>query len=118
MALYRFTMKTRSVKAGSKGAGKAVRYLLREGEYAPVQRDVDYLTRQSPTTRDRTDLVHTEVLNLPPWAAGDPARFFTIAEERERANGRYAVALEIALPRELSREQQLTLARDFVHTQL
>ena len=41
MALYRFTMKTRSVKAGSKGAGKAVRYLLREGEYAPVQRDVD-----------------------------------------------------------------------------
>lgn len=118
MALYRFAMKARAVKAGSKDAGKAVRYLMRMGEYAPQQRDVDYLTRQSPTTRDRTDLVHAETINLPSWAEGSPARFYTTAEDRERANGRYAVALEIALPRELEREQQLTLARDFVRAQL
>jgi hypothetical protein len=62
--------------------------------------------------------VYQEVCNLPGWAYGDAATFFGRAEQHERANGRYATQWQIALPRELDRETQITMSRDFLQTHL
>jgi hypothetical protein len=117
MALYRFSIKYLSRRTGGAPVDKAVAYLMREQDYAPARAHLQYVTRTSPTTRSREDLVHTAACNLPPWAAGSPATFFAAAERYERANGRVATKWEIALPRELTRGQQIAAARDFLQSQ-
>jgi hypothetical protein len=67
---------------------------------------------------ERGDLVHQEVVNLPAWAHDAAAGFFARAEQHERANGRYATTWQLALPKELTREEQRTMARDFLATHL
>lgn len=116
MALYRFSIKYLSRLTGGAPVDKAVAYILREHTYGPTQAHLQYVTRTSPTTRSREDLVHHEAGNLPPWAAS-PATFFAAAERYERANGRIATKWEIALPRELTRDQQIAAARDFLQSQ-
>jgi hypothetical protein len=118
MAIYRFSLTYRTRTPGSGPATKVVQYLVREGEYAPTKQELDYLTRASDATQDRGDLRHVEFGNLPPWAHEDPAIFFQAAFEYERVNGRYATAIQMSLPRELSHEQHLALTRDFVQTHL
>ena len=101
-----------------RSAGRVVQYLTREGRYAPTHAQVEYLTRTSAATVERGDLVHQEVANLPAWAHGDAAGFFARAEQHERVNGRWGTTWQLALPKELSRDEQLTLARDFLATHL
>jgi hypothetical protein len=99
----------------TKTATKAVQvvaYLQREGEYAPNNiPQVDYLTR---ATNGRDDLRHTQLTYFPSWANDNASTFFKASQDYERKNGRWATALQCALPRELSREQQIALANDFV----
>jgi len=90
-----------------------VLYIAREGQYAPL----DYITgARNPQGRD--DLIYTESVNLPAWAQGSAARFFAVAAERERANGIVSTEWKFALPRELSRAQQLAAARDVLTVEL
>jgi hypothetical protein len=117
MAITRFAMKPRTM-SGAQSATRAVAYLTREGAYAPAQREVGYLVRETEATRTRDDLVWQATYNLPTWADNDPYRFFEAAAAYERTNGRWAITLEVALPKELSRQEQLALAHDFVHSQL
>jgi hypothetical protein len=117
MAVINFRVNHLKV-SGGRGASRVVQYLTREGRYAPKQEQVAYLTRTSQATADRDDLVHQEVANLPAWAHGDAAGFFARAEHHERANGRYATTWQLALPKELTRDEQLTMARDFLATHL
>ena len=117
MAVINFRVNHLKV-SGGRGASRVVQYLTREGRYAPKQEQVAYLTRTSQATADRDDLVHQEVANLPAWAHGDAAGFFARAEQHERANGRYATTWQLALPKELTRDEQLTMARDFLATHL
>lgn len=63
----------------------------------------------------RPDLAATAWGRLPSWAPG-PAEFFAAADERERVNGRVAVQLELALPKELSAEEGLELARSWARS--
>jgi hypothetical protein len=92
-----------SVKSGSRGAGQSAaahgEYIAREGKYA--QKAVAELA------------VHVEHGNLPDFAQGDAHAFWRAADSHERANGRLWTELEVSIPRELSREDQLQLARDF-----
>ena len=117
--MYRFDMKART-RQGAQGAGDLVRYLQREGEFAPKyveerDRDVDYMTRVRPDTLAHDDLVGEPLVgNLPTWAQGDAGTYFVAASHYERANGQYAIALQIALPRELTHAQHMALAEDFV----
>ena len=113
MAIAHFSITVRRVSE-DRTAKEVVQYIAREGRYAPADPDVDYLTRTAPTSANRQDLRHMETRNLPAWAAGNAATFFSIAAEQERANGRYAYAIQFALPRELSHEQHLDLTRDFL----
>ena len=81
----------------------------------PPRRHRSHTSRAPRRRRPRADdLVHQEVANLPAWAHGDAAGFFARAEQHERANGRYATTWQLALPKELTREEQVTMARDFL----
>src|SRR6202043_2844880 len=72
-----------------------------------------YLCCQGRYRRESSELVHCESQMLPAWAAGDPALYWKAADRHERTNGRLYQQVEIGLPRELSREQQIELARGF-----
>lgn len=111
MPIVHFAMKPRTV-THAQTASRTVAYLLRERDYAPTN-EVGYLLRERGDVTDRRDLVWQQAFNVPAWAAGDAYRFFEAAATYERVNGRWALALEIALPRELSRAAQLALAEDF-----
>ena len=57
----------------------------------------------------RDDLIYTSYGNLPSWA-NDPVHFWRMANAHERANGAVYREHEIALPNELSNEQNIELA--------
>jgi hypothetical protein len=132
MAILRVKLRRRVRGVGTQSprrhAGReAVQYLLREGpwrrnaeEVVPA-RDVTgtgYLTRQTPATQGRSDLRHQEVSNLPGWAKGDARVFFEQSYRWEGVNRRFAMPMHFSLPRELSHEEHLELARDFLAVHL
>lgn len=96
-----------------------VQYLTREGRYGVFpEDDVRYLARTSETTQERGDLRHIEAGNLPAWAKGDAGVFFEAAYQGEERQARYATAIQMSLPRELSHERQIALTRDFMEVHL
>ena len=114
MAIAHFSIKARRVSE-ARPATDVVQYLTREGRYAPEDPDVAYLTRTAPTSENRQDLRHgPETQHLPAWAKDDAATFFSAAAQHEPIDGRYAYAIQFALPRELTHEQHVELTRDFL----
>jgi len=98
MAIYHLTTRT-----GKAHQGRAVRhgeYIRRVGLYA-----------------DRKDLAFREDGNLPFWAADDPADFWRACDDLERANGRAYREIEVAIPCEFSRRQQIELVRQYCREQ-
>jgi hypothetical protein len=103
MAIYHLTVKHGSRSQGRSALAHAT-YIAREGPYAHG--------------RFAEQFVHVEHHNMPIWAQEHPHTFWAAADTHERANGRLYTELEIALPRELSADDRLTLARDFVASQM
>lgn len=97
MAVYHLSLKTGSPGKG----GPHAEYILREGPYA-----------------DREDFVASESGNMPAWAEHDPKIFWSAADLHERANARVYSELEVALPRELTPDQQVALVREFAENTL
>jgi hypothetical protein len=100
---------SRTVQHGGGGDGTAalekLNYIERVGRQAPA---VEY-----PLTAVQNDLVWQETTGqLPGWAR-DTRDFFTSAEKYERSNAAVLTEFKFDLPKELPREQQLALARDF-----
>lgn len=86
------------IKSGKKGtAAQHAAYIARLGKYAK-----------------RTDLVETGYGNMPPWASDEPLTFWRNADLYERKNGAVYREHEIALPVELTRQQQIELAQELV----
>lgn len=113
MAIYHLHVSSGS-KSSGKGAGGKARYLLREGPYAKeVRRVADGSAVREVVTDKRAELVHAESGNMPSWAAADPSCFWDASDAHERANGCIYREVEVALPEELSPEQQIALARGF-----
>ena len=82
------------IKSGKKGAAKEhAAYIERLGRY-----------------EGREDLIHAQNGNLPDWAEGNPATFWKAADTYERANGAAYREHVVALPNELSLEQNRALA--------
>jgi hypothetical protein len=50
---------------------------------------------------------------MPMWAEDDPRAYWDVADLYERAHGRLYVSADYALPRDLSTEDQIALAREF-----
>lgn len=97
-----------SVKVGKVGKGAAhSSYITREGVYEPLRE------------REASEkLIHTEHGNMPKWAADRPQTFWEEADSRERKNGSVYREFEVALPRELTRDQQIKLVREFVAAEI
>lgn len=74
----------------------------------------DYIAREGSKHEHRDPRLHIESGHMPAFAAADAVAYWSAADEHERANGRLFKHLEIALHRELTFEQNTTLARDFV----
>jgi len=82
------------IKSGKKGAAREhAAYIERLGRY-----------------EGREDLIYAENGNLPDWAEGNPATFWKAADAYERANGAAYHEHVVALPNELSLEQNRALA--------
>lgn len=102
MASYHCT-----VKVGAKGSGGSHSdYIAREGKYS------------KENARRYEDLDSTGHGNMPAWAEHNPAHFWQAADEHERANGAVYREIEIALPRELTPEQNRALVADFIAQEL
>lgn len=96
MASYHLTIK--NGKRGS--AANHAEYIARVGKFGK--------------SLDTPDLVALEHHNLPDWANDDPFSFFKASDKGERVNGAAYRELEIALPSELTHEQQQALGREFI----
>jgi hypothetical protein len=105
-------------RSGKIRSTEKVQYITREGMYAPAATRVKHLDQVPGGARLRDDLIAKGAHNLPAWAEGNAATFFTMAERYERGNGVVSTEWKFALPRELSREDQLAAARDFMASQL
>ncbi|MCJ0764559.1 MobA/MobL family protein [Variovorax terrae] len=88
-----------SVKSGKRGAA---------AEHAR------YITRQGKHSSHVDELVDTGHGNLPEWASDDPSKFWRAADKYERKNGTAYREHEIALPNELTLEQQQELVQTIV----
>ncbi|GAB3340360.1 MobA/MobL family protein [Marilutibacter aestuarii] len=93
MATFHF-----EIKSGRKGtAGDHANYIARKGFHGK-----------------REDLMYAEHGNLPAWAAGDPSTFWRAADKYERKNGAVYREAIIALPSELTDEENVKLTRALV----
>jgi hypothetical protein len=93
-----------SIKSGKKGcAAQHAAYITRAGKHGKNDK--------------AKDLVVTGYGNLPTWAH-NPAEFWHTADLHERANAAVYRELEVALPNELSIEQQQELAEALIRQQI
>ena len=94
-----------SIKNGKRGkAANHAAYIARQGKHGNHGK--------------QNDLIATECRNLPSWANGDPLLFWKMADAHERVNGAAYRELELALPKELSIEENIALVRDFISAEL
>ena len=117
MALYMLRLKHHGRRGTKAGAAAHAAYIVRDLQTPETKAYVEYVLRQTRTSKDREDLAHPEWHNLPAWAGDNPVQFFLQAERYEGANRRVSSSLEIALPRELPREAQIALMQDYCASQ-
>ncbi|WP_312283706.1 MobA/MobL family protein [Candidatus Igneacidithiobacillus taiwanensis] len=116
MAIYHLTIKSGSRAGESKGAGGKSRYLLRQGPYSVERKEIIEGATVRTVEVDKThELVFSESGNMPEWADA-PVKFWDASDRYERANGSTYREIEVALPGELTFEQQIALAKDFAAT--
>jgi hypothetical protein len=94
-----------SFRSGSRGGGASAR-----GAYAYITRDDEF------AGPDRDAAIYTESDHMPSWAEEDPQEYWDAADLYERSNGRLFVSADFALPRDLDREDQIALAREFAES--
>lgn len=98
MATYHLSLKNGKVGTAEQHAD----YILREGRYSGGKR--------------AEELVYKDA-NLPHWAMS-ASTFFACADRYERANGRAYTEFEIALPNELTHEENKKIVNDFITTHI
>ena len=88
---------------------------LKNGKVGTAEQHADYILREGrfSTGKRAEELVYKDA-NLPRWAMSASA-FFACADRYERTNGRAYAEFEIALPNELTHEENQKLVNDFVN---
>ena len=109
MAIYHFSAKVISRKNGSRAVAAAAYRSASELFDEQLERHHDF--------SNKADVIHSEVL-LPdgaPSRLNDRATLWNEVEAGEkRKDAQLAREVEFSIPREVNREQSVTLARDFV----
>jgi len=78
-----------------------------------------YIQREGRFTEEKYgQVVARGRANFPEWAHKDPNAFWKASDQFERANGTVYREYELALPRELSRDQQVALVQRFAEQEL
>ncbi|WP_293823396.1 MobA/MobL family protein [uncultured Phascolarctobacterium sp.] len=87
---------------------------LKNGKVGTAEQHADYIMREGRYSGGKRaeELVYKDA-NLPRWDMSASA-FFSYADRYERANGRAYTEFEIALPNELTHEENQKLVNDFV----
>ncbi|GMG91646.1 hypothetical protein Cmtc_28660 [Cupriavidus sp. TKC] len=88
-------------------------HCLKSGKKGTAANHAAYITRQGKHGH-REDLVCTGHGNMPAWAKGNPSAFWKTGDKHERANGAVYREHEIALPAELTCEQQKELVVELI----
>ncbi|WP_194714647.1 MobA/MobL family protein [Noviherbaspirillum soli] len=86
---------------------------IKSGKKSTASNHAAYITRQGKYV-NKEDLVFTGYGNMPSWAQDNPAAFWKAGDKYERANGAVYREHEIALPEELTHEQQKELVDDMI----
>lgn len=86
---------------------------IKSGRKGSASDHADYIAREG-FHRKRGDLVHAEHGNLPAWTGNDPKMLWKAADKYERNNGAAYREAIIALPGELTSEQNAALVADVV----
>ena len=97
MAIYHLTVKPLSKSKGQSAAAKFA-YITRGGKYA----------------RQSDPCLSCEHMNMPAFAQSDVKKYWKATDKHERKNATLAREIEVALPRELSLEQQQELVQSFI----
>ncbi|PXW26447.1 MobA/MobL family protein [Paraburkholderia caballeronis] len=87
---------------------------IKSGKKGSATDHSTYITRQGTHRKREEDLVATGFGNMPGWAQNDAASFWRSSDRYERANGAVYREHEIALPEELTLEQQQELVSQLV----
>ncbi|CAJ5232782.1 DNA strand transferase [Burkholderia pseudomallei] len=88
-------------------------HCIKSGKKGTAANHAAYITRQGKYSQ-REDLICIGHGNMPAWAKDNPSLFWKAGDKHERANGAVYREHEIALPAELTLEQQEALAVDMV----
>lgn len=83
-------------------------YSIKSGKKNTAADHAAYISRQGKYNQ-REDLIAEGHGNMPEWARGKPSVFWRTGDKHERANGAVYREHEIALPSELTLEQNLAL---------
>jgi hypothetical protein len=86
---------------------------IKSGKKGAAAEHAAYITRQGKH-RDKEDLVFDGYGNMPSWAQDEPLRYWRMADKYERVNGAAYREHEIALPCELTLDQQMDLVEDLI----
>jgi hypothetical protein len=86
---------------------------IKSGKRGSAAEHATYITRQGKYS-NREDLVFTEHGNMPDWAKGNPSAFWKAGDKHERTNGAVYREQEIALPDDLTLDQNRELVSQLV----
>jgi Ti-type conjugative transfer relaxase TraA len=109
MAIYHFSAKVISRAAGSSAVASAA--------YRSASRLHDRRLDRHQDFSDKSGVVHSEVMlpeNAPPELADRERLWNAVEAGEQRKDAQLAREVEFAIPRELTQEQGIELARDFV----
>lgn len=86
---------------------------IKSGKKGSAVEHSTYITRQG-TFSDRGDLVSTGHGNMPSWSKDDPRAYWRAGDRHERANGAVYREHQVALPVELTPQQQQDLVAEMI----
>lgn len=86
---------------------------IKSGKRGSTTGHAAYITRTGAHAK-REDLVATEHGNMPDWAAQSPEMFWKASDKYERKNGSTYRGLTISLPKDLTLDQNVDLARELI----
>lgn len=127
MAMFRMEISnSNNKKNGVVPAIEKYEYDSRTGKYSPSQQKeennevvnskshLDYIQRKNLfSSEEYEDLLYSENGNMPSWAKDNPAFFWLAADTYEGANRVRYYSFELALPQELSDEENINLVKDY-----
>ena len=91
----------------------SIRFFVKSVKKSAVSKYAD-LTGEVGSHATRSDLVASQHGNMPSWAADDPKAFWRAAFRYERQNGSVCRVYDIALPNNLSVEQNIELSDRYI----